>query len=183
MDLKNLSFDEKLSDGGKIHIRFIHPNDKKKLVEGFQHLSKQSIHFRFLGSKKELTRNDLKYFTEIDYDKHIALVATIPCNEDDEIVAVGRYIETEQFGSARSAEVALAIVDNHQNRGIGSFLFKKLMQIARTKGLTQFEAYVFPDNKRMIEIFNHHAFNVHLSREEDLIYITCSIIENNRKVD
>jgi len=55
------------------------------------------------------------------------------------------------------------------------------MQIARSQGvIQQFEAYVFSENKRMIEIFNHHAFNVHRSREEDLMYITCSIVNNNQ---
>ena len=181
MDLKKLSMDEELSDGGKIHIRLIRPDDKNKLADGFHHLSRQSIYFRFLGSKKELTKEDLIYFTEIDYDKHIALVATIPNGGDEEIIAVGRYIETEQRDTERSAEVALAVVDNHQNRGIGSLLLEKLMQIARSKGLTHFEAYVFPDNHRMLEIFNHHGFNVHRSREMDLMYITCSIIDNSRQ--
>ena len=176
MKMKSCSIDEILRDGGKIHIRLIHPDDKKRLIAGFNHLSKQSIYFRFLGSKKELAKKDLIYFTEIDYDKHIALVATIPQNGDEEIIAVGRYIENEQSDSKPSAEIALAVVDNHQHRGIGSLLFEKLMQIARSQGrIQQFEAYVFRDNQRMLEIFNHHGFNVHRSREEDLMYITCSI--------
>ena len=181
MKLKSCPIDEKLPDGGIVHIRLIHPNDKKRLIDGFNHLSKQSIYFRFLGSKKELTKNELIYFTEIDYDKHIALVATIPKNGDEEIIAVGRYIQTEQSDSKPSAEVALAVIDTHQNRGIGSLLFEKLMQIARSQGvIQQFEAYVFFLFLRMIEIFNHHAFNVHRSREEDLMYITCSIVNNNQ---
>ena len=178
--MKSCSIDEKLPDGGIIHIRLIRPDDKKRLVDGFHHLSKNSIYFRFLGSKKELTESDLVYFTEIDYEKHIALAVTIPDNGDEEIIAVGRYIESEQRDSVRSAEVALAVVDSHQNRGIGSLLFEKLMQIARSQCLTRFEAYVFPDNRRMLEIFNHHAFNVHRSREEDAMFITCSIVKNNQ---
>ena len=144
MKLKSCSIDEKLPDGGIIHLRLIRPDDKKRLADGFHHLSKGSIYFRFLGSKKELTESDLVYFTEIDYDKHVALAVTISDNGGEEIIAVGRYIETEQLDSGRSAEVALAVVDNHQNRGIGSLLFEKLVQIARTQGLIQFEAYVFP---------------------------------------
>ena len=174
MKLKDFSMDEELSDGKKTHIRLIHPVDKKRLVDGFHHLSQQSIYFRFLGSKKELTERDLVYFTEIDYDKHIALAATIPKNGDEEIIAVGRYIETG-LESLHSATVTLAVVDIHQNRGIGSLLFEKLMQIARSKGLTAFEAFVFPDNTRMLEIFNHHAFNVQHTRAGDSLYITCSI--------
>jgi GNAT superfamily N-acetyltransferase len=179
MGLKNLSMNEELRDGGKIHIRLIHPDDKKRLVDGFHHLSKESIYFRFLGSKKELTKRDLVYFTEIDYDKHIALAVTIPDNGDEEIIAVGRYIETG-LKPVRSAEVALAVVDTHQNRGIGSLLFEKLMEIARSKGLIEFEAFVSPDNKRILEIFHHHAFNVHHTSASDSLYITCSIVNNNQ---
>jgi len=182
MEMKICSTDEILKDGRKIQIRLIRPDDKEKLVEGFHRLSEKSIYFRFLGSKKELTKNDLIYFTEIDYDKHIALVATIPKNGDEEIIAVGRYIQTEQSESIQSAEVALAVVDNHQNRGIGSLLFEKLMLIARSQNqIQQFEAYVSPDNKRTIEIFNHHGFNVHRSRKDDLVYVTCSIYRDYRK--
>jgi len=131
------------------------------------------IYFRFLGSKKELTESHLVHFTEINYNKHIALAVTIPDNGDEEIIAVGSYIETEEIDSGRAAEVALAVVDNHKNRGIGSLLFEKFMQIARTQGLNQFEAYVFPDNKRMLEIFKRHGFNVHRSRAETINVYTC----------
>ena len=178
LDIKHYSANHKLRDGGTVHIRSIRPEDKRLLVEGFSHLSQESVYCRFLGFKKRLTEKDLSYFTEIDHDVHIALIATLS-DEDEEPVGVGRYIETNPSGLARTAEVALTVVDDHQGRGIGSLLFDELIRIARSKGISQFEAYVLADNRKMIDIFKHHGFDVHVSRDSDVLHLSCSIDENN----
>jgi GNAT superfamily N-acetyltransferase len=179
MDLSNYSAHENLRDGEIIHIRAICPEDKRRLLEGFSRLSRNSVIYRFLGSKKELTQEELIYFTEIDFEHHIALAATLPHDNDKKIVGVGRYIERNCADYERSAEVALAVVDKYQNRGIGSLLFEKLIEIARFKGVVHFEAYVLADNKRMIDIFKHYGFDVQCSREFDIMHLKCSIIRRS----
>lgn len=164
-----------LPDGDDITIRAIVPEDKKLLTDGFSRLSEKSVRFRFLGLKTELTNDELVYLTEIDHEKHVALVATFGWGEREQIVGVGRFIESENTTPARTAEVALAVVDEHQNRGIGSLLFEKLKEIALLKGITRFEAYVLSDNCRMCEIFRHHGTHYISTREVDVTRIICEI--------
>ncbi len=116
----NYSIKATLRDGESINIRAISHKDKNLLLEGFHRLSPQSIKFRFLGLKKELTIDELVYLTEVDQEKHVALVATHYKDNIELIIGVGRFIEIDRNDFVRSAEIALAVVDEHQNRGIGS---------------------------------------------------------------
>lgn len=171
----NYSIKATLRDGEPINIRAISHKDKKLLLDGFHRLSPQSIKFRFLGLKKELTHDELVYLTEVDHEKHIALVATHYKDNIELIIGVGRFIEIEGNNLVRSAEIGLAVVDEHQNRGIGSLLFEHLKKIAILKGITQFEAYVLSDNCRMCDLFKHYGSNYICTREHDVVRITCTI--------
>lgn len=179
MNFKQFSRKKSLRTGEEVQIRAIFPTDKSSLQEAFRRLSENSVRFRFFGLKKELSRDDLIYFTEIDYEKHMALVATIKREKIEQIIAVGRYIELQDTGTVKSAEFALAVLDEYQNRGIGSLLFECLKDIAIMKGISRFEAYVLSDNSRMCEIFKHHAFDYMFKRENDECHVTCSLERPN----
>ena len=117
MDFKQFYKKKSLLTGEEIQIRAILPTDKSSLQEAFHRLSKKSVRFRFFGLKKELSRDELIYFTEIDYEKHMALVITTTKGNFEQIIAVGRYIEFGDTSSVRSAEIALAVLDEYQKRG------------------------------------------------------------------
>ncbi len=175
MQANNYSIKAMLKNGEIINIRAISPTDKNLLFNHFQRLSPQSIKFRFLGLKKELTHDELIYLTEVDHDKHVALVATHYKDNNELIIGVGRFIEIDRNDGVRSAEIGLAIIDEHQNRGIGSCLFEHLKKIAVQKGIKQFEAYVLSDNCRMCDLFKHYGTNYTCSRDYDMVHISCDI--------
>ena len=177
MDFKQFYKKKSLLTGEEIQIRAILPTDKSSLQEAFHRLSKKSVRFRFFGLKKELSRDELIYFTEIDYEKHMALVITTTKGNFEQIIAVGRYIEFGDTSSVRSAEIALAVLDEYQMRGIGSLLFECLKDIAIIKGINRFEAYVLSENCRMCEIFQHHGFDYMCKRQNDECHVTCSLVE------
>ena len=66
-----------LQDGRSVLIRAIRPDDKQRLLDGFHRLRGKSIYFRFFSAKKELTEMELKYYTEVDFEHHVAIVSTI----------------------------------------------------------------------------------------------------------
>lgn len=176
MNTKNYSTKAKLKDGEIINIRAISPSDKKILLNGFFHrLSPQSIKFRFLGIKKELTHDELVYLTEVDQEKHVAIVATHYIGKDELIIGVGRFIQIEKYDEVPMAEIALAVVDEHQNRGIGSVLFEHLKKIAIQKGIKRFVAIVLSDNCRMCDLFKHYGKNYACLRDNDTVRISCDI--------
>ena len=93
----------------------------------------------------------------------MAIVGTLPEAYGDDIIAVGRYYLDER---TNMAEVAFVIRDEWQNMGLGSFLFRHLMTIAKASGISGFTAEVLRDNKRMQAIFNHSGYKVQSWVEE-----------------
>lgn len=154
-DPRNYHADEYLRDGGLIHLRAIRPDDRERLLAHFHGLSQQSIYYRFIGLKHDLSERELNDLTQIDFVNHVALVATLFEEGEERIIGVARYIRDAHPGRA---EVAFAILDEYQGRGIATLLLDHLSRIARSAGITQFEATVLGDNRRMLEVFEHSGF-------------------------
>jgi acetate---CoA ligase (ADP-forming) len=160
--------DQILRDGTSIHIRAIRPDDKQRLVAHFQLLGKESVYFRFFGAKKRLTDEELKRLTEPDFVDHVGLVATLRDGEEEHIIGVGRYLRYE---AAHRAEVAFAVADAHQGRGIGTLLLEHLAPIARAHGITEFEAEVLGENNRMLQVFGKSGFVVQRSVADGVVHV------------
>ena len=176
-NLKEFSSKAVLQNGTLVHLRGIREDDKQRLMDGFHRLTGNSIYFRFFSGKKKLTEKELKYFTEIDFKHHIALVATIVNDKDEEIIGVGRYIVLEDKSTAKVAEVAFAIDDVHQHLGLGTLLFDHLVTIAQNNGISKFVADVLLENKKMLEIFEHSGFKLDMTIEHGVIHIIFSIAD------
>ncbi len=146
--------EERLRDGRIIVIRDVHATDKPLLEEAMHHLSPQSLYYRFLTPKKELTDKELAYFTEVDFLHHVALMASI--NEDGKIVpaGVGRYVMADSAPTTKRAEVAFAVSEEYQGLGIATLLLKHLTKIARAADLEAFTALVLAENKKMLDVFH-----------------------------
>ncbi|MGH0029869.1 MAG: N-acetyltransferase family protein [Myxococcota bacterium] len=162
--------------GEPIRIRPIRPDDKARLRAAFHRLSLRSVYFRFFSALPDLSDAMLAYFTEVDSRDHVGLVAVEPEGDDERIVGVGRYIRT---GEAR-AEVALAVVDDHQGHGIGTALLDDLVAAARGNGIERFEADVLRENRKMLEVFSHTGFPLQRSVEREVIRVTFPIRAEDR---
>lgn len=165
---RNYSAHEVLRDGGSIYVRAIRPDDKQRLLEHFQRMSQESIYHRFFGLKRSLTRDDLVRFTEVDFKTHVALVATLREDGSERFIGVGRYVSSQP----KSAEVAFAVLDEHQGRGVGTLLLEHLGRIARAAGIVEFRADVLGDNNRMLEVFGKSGFRVKRSNEGGTVHLS-----------
>jgi len=154
MDARNYEAKATLKDGRDVIIRGIRPDDKAMIENAFQKLSSQSIYQRFLTGKNSLTGAELKWATEVDFERTIALVVELDEDPRGAIIGAGRYVECDgEDDTIRPAEIAFAVEDEFQGKGIGKILMKHLTLIARAKGVTQFEAIVFAQNKGMLKVF------------------------------
>src|SRR5262245_9274568 len=163
-DLHNFSVNSVLRDGGSIHLRAIRPDDKQRLLDHFRRLSARSVYFRFFGIKKQLTAAELRHFTELDFAHHVALVATLRRDGDEQIIGVGRYARLPaRPGEPARAEVAFAVADEHQGRGIGTVLLEHLAEIARAHGVEEFVADVMGENNGMLAVFAQSGYRVRRS--------------------
>src|SRR5919197_221870 len=95
---RHYATDALLRDGGSIHIRAIRPDDKQHLLDLFERLSSRSVYFRFFQTKQRLTDAELRSFTELDFTRDVALVATLREGQEEHIIGVGRYFRIMQEG-------------------------------------------------------------------------------------
>jgi RimJ/RimL family protein N-acetyltransferase len=121
-------------------VRPIDPGDGDLVRAFFHELSERSRRLRFLVPSSELSDEDLAYLTEVDHRRSDAVVAL----EGDRIVGVAHYVRTP--GQRQSAEVAVVVVDDRQNQGIGTALLDELTERARENGITRYTALVSPEN-------------------------------------
>jgi GNAT superfamily N-acetyltransferase len=141
-----------MSSSETLLIRPISPDDKQQLVEGFQRLGERSRYRRFLSPHEHLSEAELRYFTEVDHHDHEALIAIDP--DSHEGVGVARYVRSTSEPSA--AELAVAVVDDWQGRGVGGRLAAALADRAREEGITSFTALVLADNQLMLNLLHDH---------------------------
>ena len=138
-----------LRDRSAIAVRPIRGTDKERLREGFERLSPESRYRRFLVPMPRLSGRLVRYLTEVDHHDHEALVAVGA--ETGEPVGVARYVRLE--GDERAAEVAVAVVDDWQRRGVATELLKRLAVRAREEGIERFTATCLADNREALELF------------------------------
>lgn len=165
------SVEEILRDGGSIHIRAIRPDDKLLLLDHFHHLGERSVYFRFFGTKKRLSQEELQRFTEPDFIRHVGLVAALRVDDKERIIGVGRYLRVDD-GTTPRAEVAFAVRDDYQGRGIGTLLLEHLSRIARAQGVTEFEADVLGENNQMLRVFGDSGFKLQRTLEGGVVHVS-----------
>ena len=144
--------------GYEILLRPVKISDEELLKDFFYSLSDQSLYRRFMSLRKDMPHERLQEFVVIDYSKDMVILAVISRGETEEIVGVGQYGILE---STHSAEVAFAVRDEYQNKGIGSELLRYLTYLAQRQGLRGFTAEVLTENKSMLHIFENMGFNMH----------------------
>jgi acetyl coenzyme A synthetase (ADP forming)-like protein len=162
-----------LRDGRSIRIRSLRSDDKEKLLKHFESLSQRSVYFRFLRTKNRLTEAELAQFTELDFVDDVALVATLREEDEERIIGVGRFsVVSDPSSPHRRAEMAFAVADDHQGRGIGTLLLEHMVPIARASGISEFEADVLGENNQMLQVFATSGFKVARSLEADVFHVS-----------
>lgn len=152
-----------LPDGSNVTIRPIRPEDAEIEQDFVHRLSAESKYFRFMEQRRELTTSMLVRFTQIDYDREMALIATRELNEAEQQIGVARYVI---LPDGTSCEFALAISDEMQGQGLGTLLMNRLMEVAAAKGLATIQGDVLSSNAKMLALMRRLGFSVRPSRND-----------------
>jgi acyl-CoA hydrolase/GNAT superfamily N-acetyltransferase len=140
-----------LNDGTQINFRPIHPTDEPRMRDLFYKLSEATIYYRFMSHQRLVPRRQIQDFVYIDHRNDVAIVGTLPEAHGEDIIAIGSYYLDPK---TNLAEVAFVVHDQWQNRGIGAFLLRHLIRIARRNGIRGFTAEVLAENKAMQAVIN-----------------------------
>ncbi|MEO7498895.1 MAG: GNAT family N-acetyltransferase, partial [Casimicrobiaceae bacterium] len=106
----------------------------------------------------------LARFTQVDYDRELALVATAKdARAPESFVGVARYIANPD---GESTEFAVVVADAWQGRGVARALMERLMAAAQRRGLTRMEGTVLRANETMLKFTAALGFRVHDDPED-----------------
>jgi acetyltransferase len=145
-----------LPDGTDVSVRPIRPEDAEIEQDFVENLSAESKYFRFMQSMDKLTPLMLARFTQIDYDREMALVAVVKEHTDEaRILGVARYVSNPD---KQSCEFALTVADEWQKKGIGRQLMQRLMTVARDRGIEIMEGEVLSNNSKMLRLCERLGF-------------------------
>jgi RimJ/RimL family protein N-acetyltransferase len=174
-DLKKYRVEERLKNGEPILIRAIRSDDREKIIKAFHNLEQESIYTRLFGFKKELTEMDLKRILQVDFEKEVALVVTRVIGEEEIIIGSGRYVLLEDARGGFHAEVAFLVEEDYQGQGMARIILRHLTAIARSRGITAFEAEVLPKNKAMLTAFARCDLPMTQHHTGETIHVTLSL--------
>ena len=161
--------------GGSVRLRPIRPEDAEMEIRFISRLSPRSSYLRFHSPVRELTRERLVRFTQIDYDREMAFVAVDSSGDDEEMRGVSRYTRNPD---GRSAEFGVIVEDAWQGRGLGHVLMDAIESTARERGLEQLIGYVLKDNDEMGVMMAKRGYKPH--RDEDDPGVVAYILDLNR---
>jgi acetyltransferase len=153
-----LSTPYRLADGSEVVVRAIRPEDEPLIVELHEGHSEHTIRMRFFSLVRHLSRDSLIRLCHLDYDREVALVAE---HRDaagaPHIVAVSRYHSHPETGSA---EFAVVVTDAWQGKGLGWHLMRRLIEVARQRGVKRLVGSVLAENAAMIRLTKDLGFAI-----------------------
>jgi acetyltransferase len=141
-------------EGARLLIRPVRPEDAPLFQSFFKVLSPETIYYRLFRHVKELSPKMLVRFTQIDYDREIALVAL---DGNERMLGVARIIGDPD---GRHGEFAVVVDDSSQGKGIGSNLLGKCLEIAEKRGFQKVYGCVLHENESMLALGKKLGFQV-----------------------
>ena len=151
----------------QVSIRAVRPDDRERIVKAFRGLDQRSVYLRFFFHKKELKEEELRRVTECDGISEAVLVATVGSGDQEIIVGLANYVR-----SGAAADIAFAVEEDFQGRGIASRLLQQLADIGRANGIVRFEADVLAENAPMLAVFRNSGLRMQTSAGQGVVHAT-----------
>ena len=155
-----------MKNGTSVLLRPIRPEDEPLMVKFHQTLSDRSVYLRYfysLSLSSRVSHDRLVRICFVDYDREMAIVAEHrDATGEHRILGVGRLVKSH---AKNEGEVAVLISDACQNQGLGTELFRRVIQVARDEKLDHIDAEILPDNLSMKKIAKRLGFRTSAVRD------------------
>jgi len=169
-----LEFPLELADGQQARIRAIRPEDAELERDFVHRLSEQSRFLRFMFGLQDLSPAMLSRFTQIDYDRELALIVVLRLPDGaEQQIGVARYIT---LPDEETCEFAIVVSDEWQGKGVARRLFQCLIDIARDRRIKVMTGITLRENTRMIDLSRSLGFTTRADADEpELVRMTLSL--------
>jgi acetyltransferase len=144
-------------EGHRLFIRPVRPEDGPLFQGFFKMLSPKTIYNRFFSPLKALSPEMLVRFTQIDYDREIALVALSDDPETEQMLGVARIVGDPD---GKKGEFAVVVGDPWHGKGIGSSLLQYCLSIAERRGFQTIQGVVLRENQSMLALGKKCGFEM-----------------------
>jgi len=159
-----------MKDGNDVTIRPIRPEDEPLLIKFHEKLSERSVYLRYFQPMKLTQRTAHERLTRIcfiDYNREMALVAErMNAAGEPEILAIGRL---SKIHGREEGELAAVAIDDAQHKGLGTELYRRLIQVARDAKLKKLISIILPENREMRSLCTKLGFEMSADMEENTI--------------
>lgn len=159
----------RLRDGLQITTRALSPHDRDSYLAGVKKLSAQARHLRF-GVPTLPPEQRLERLLDVDDHDHVAIVAIDEALGEG--IGVARYLREPGFDHV--AEVAIAVLDSHQRKGVATVLLDRLVAHAVEHDVTTFRAYVLAENDAVVHLLDRFGAST-TTRDGDMLVIDVPI--------
>ncbi len=166
-------FTETLRDGTPVLIRPIKPEDAAAHYEMVAGFSQQTRYFRFFSLREQITPEQMVRFTQIDYDRDVAIIAEIERDGKKMSIGVNRLV---YYPHSEEYEFAVVVTDAWQGSGAGRLLMEKLIYIAKDRGIPEIFGLVLRDNSSMMRFIKGFGFKI-VECEDDVFHIRLDLQE------
>ncbi len=159
----------KMKDGKPVTIRPIRPEDEPAMIKFHEKLSERSVYLRYFQPLKLTQRTAHDRLTRacfIDYDRELALVAERELDGEKQILAVGRM---SKLHGLNEAELAAVAIDEAQHKGLGTELYRRLIEVARREKLGKVVSNMLPENREMRALCSKLGFRMYSNLEDNMI--------------
>jgi acetyltransferase len=155
----HLARQRRLANGATVLVRPVRPEDESAERDFFAALSENTRRLRFQRFTGAITDELLRFYTRIDYDRHMAFV----CQADGRLVGEARYVANP---GTRSCELGIVVADDWHHTGIAQLLLDALMRAAHARGFETMEGLVLAENRDMQDFVRELGFEVEPMPEE-----------------
>jgi acyl-CoA hydrolase/GNAT superfamily N-acetyltransferase len=143
--------------GLTVNFRAIKPSDEEEMRRLFYRFSDDAVYYRYFSSIKAMPHYKMQEYVNVDYQRTLSIVGTVPESGRERLIAEGRYV---RHLDRPYADVAFIVDENYQGVGIASFLLTMLIRVAREQRIEGFTADVLADNKTMLKVFEKASFPI-----------------------
>ncbi len=161
--------------GREIVLRPIRAEDAPAHAAFGQRQSAESIRLRFFGPRSGFTQHELAQFTDIDYAREMAFIAT--ADNADGVAETYGVVRTWTDPDNTSAEFAILVDGALRGDGLGSLLMQKMIDYTRRRGTLELRGTVLPDNRPMKKLANKMGFESHYSSDEQAVVVRLRLNE------
>ncbi len=168
-----------LKDGRQVTLRPIRPEDEPAHYEFLDQVSDEDMRMRFFGVvRRDFDHKDMARFTQIDYDREMAFIATAP-NEEGRPETLG-VVRTSTKPDNSEAEFAIVVRSDMKGAGLGSILFHKIIRYTRERKTHYLVGQTLFENKAMQALSRKFGFEISENYDEDLVEMRLDCLSDEK---